>query len=65
MNPWWWVPIGLAAWSLVATGVAVLVGPVLRHSARVRESHDQELLDSELQDTPDKREPPHDERRAS
>jgi hypothetical protein len=65
VNPWWWVPIGLAAWSLLAIGVAMLVGPVLRHSSRARESRDQELLDSELQETADKREPPQDERQAS
>jgi hypothetical protein len=65
VNPWWWVPIGLAAWFLVAIGVGMLIGPVLRRSSRARESPDQELLDSELEEMPDKRGPPQDERQAS
>ena len=70
MNPWWWVPIGLAAWFLVAIGVGLLIGPVLRRSSQARESLDQELLDQvlldpELKETSGKREPPQDERQAS
>ena len=43
MDPWWWVPIGLAAWFLVAAGIALFIGPVLRRSAHAREAPDQEL----------------------
>ena len=42
MNPWWWVPIGLAAWFLVAIVASLLIGPVLRHSSQARESLDQD-----------------------
>ena len=65
MNPWWWVLIGLAAWFLVAIGVGMLIGPVLRRSSQARDPFDQELLDTELKETSDKREPPQDERQAS
>jgi len=34
MDPWWWVPIGLATWFLVALAAAVCIGPVL---TRIRE----------------------------
>lgn len=64
MNPWWWVPIGLAAWFLVAIGAGMLIGPVLRRSSQARESLDQELLDTERKETSNG-EPPHDERQAS
>lgn len=40
MNPLWWIPIGLAAWFLVALAVALLIGPVLRRSSRERERLD-------------------------
>lgn len=60
MNPWWWVPIGLAAWFLVSIGVALCIGPVLRRSSQARES-----LDQELKEMSDNREPPRDERRVS
>ena len=29
MNPWWWVPIGLATWCAVAVVVALVIGPFL------------------------------------
>jgi hypothetical protein len=65
VNPWWWVPIGLAAWFLVAIGVGMLIGPVLRQSSQARDSLDQEFLDTELEETPDERGPPEAERQAS
>ena len=30
MDPWWWVPIGLAAWFLVALGIGLFIGPILQ-----------------------------------
>ncbi len=29
MSVWWWVPVGLAAWFLVAVAVGLVLGPVL------------------------------------
>ena len=63
MNPWWWVPIGLAAWFLVAIVAALLIGPVLKrsaHAARIQDS-----LRPEPEKTSDEGEPPEVERRAS
>jgi hypothetical protein len=57
MDPWWWVPIGLAAWFLVALATALWLGPVLKHSSQARERLE------EMPDEPD--EPPTNERRAS
>jgi hypothetical protein len=65
VNPWWWVPIGLAAWLLVAIGIGMLIGPVLRRSSHTREALDQAYLNQEFEETPEKREPPQDERQAS
>jgi hypothetical protein len=60
MDPWWWVPIGMAAWFLVALAIALCLGPVLRRSSQAREAPDQlpEIAD-------ERREPPPDERRVS
>lgn len=61
MDPWWWVPIGLAAWFLVALAIALCLGPVLRRSSQAREA-----LDQPLGETPDEpHEPPGDQRQAS
>ena len=38
VNAWWWVPIGLAAWFLVAVVMALGIGAALRHAAQARES---------------------------
>jgi hypothetical protein len=57
MDPWWWVPIGLAAWFLIALAIALLLGPALRRSSQARERL------GEMPDEP--HEPPRDERRAS
>ena len=65
MNPWWWVPIGLAAWFLVSIVAALCIGPVLRRSSQAREPLDQELEDQEPEELLDNREPPQDEREAS
>jgi len=61
VNPWWWVPIGLAAWFLLAIAAALLIGPVLKRSARIRDS-----LRPEPEWTSDEEdEPSEDERQAS
>ena len=60
MDPWWWVPIGLAAWFLVAIVAALIIGPILGRSAQARESYSQKS-----EDTPGEREPPEDARQAS
>jgi hypothetical protein len=41
----WWVPIGLAAWLLVAIVAALCIGPVLRRSSEARKALDQQLRD--------------------
>ncbi len=43
MDPWWWVPIGLAAWFLVAILVAPCAGAVLKRCSQTREAIDQHL----------------------
>ena len=43
MDLWWWVLIGVAAWFLVALGIAVCIGPVLRRSSQAWEAIDQQL----------------------
>jgi hypothetical protein len=60
MDPWWWVPIGLAAWFLVAVATALCLGPVLRRSSQAREASGQHV------EVPDeRREPPRDGRQVS
>ncbi|HET9974281.1 MAG TPA: hypothetical protein VFQ68_39020 [Streptosporangiaceae bacterium] len=63
MNPWWWVLIGLAAWFLVAIVAALLIGPVLRRSAR--SARIQDSLRPEPGKTPGDGKPSEDERQAS
>jgi hypothetical protein len=53
MNAWWWVPIGLAAWSVVSLAVGVWLGPVLRRSARTRD-----VLDAQMGQSPAEPEKP-------
>ena len=61
MNPWWWVPIGLAAWFLVAiVGQVLLIGPVLRRSSQARG-----FASQEPEELSGAGEPPHNERQAS
>jgi hypothetical protein len=38
MNVWWWVPVGLVAWSGVALAVGLLLGPGLMRSSQAREA---------------------------
>ena len=45
MNAWWWVPIGLAAWCLVAVVMALGIGRVLGRTSQVRESLDRQLME--------------------
>jgi flagellar biosynthesis/type III secretory pathway M-ring protein FliF/YscJ len=59
VNAWWWVPIGLAAWFLVATVTALCIGPVLRRASQARES-----LDRQVTETMGGDESPRDERQA-
>lgn len=60
MNPWWWVPIGLAAWFLVAIVASLLIGPVLRRFSQARET-----LSWEPEETSDDGKPPQAQRQAS
>ncbi len=52
MNAWWWVPIGLAAWCLVAVVMALCLGRVLRRAPQVRESLDRQLMEQADGDDP-------------
>jgi hypothetical protein len=63
VNPWWWVPIGLAAWFLVAIVAALLIGPVLKRSAHSARSQDS--LRPEPEKTSGEGKPSEDERQAS
>ena len=60
VNPWWWLPIGLAAWFLIALLVGLCLGPVLRRTSEAWEAPEHQLTKSD-----DHRQPPRDERRAS
>jgi hypothetical protein len=50
VNAWWWVPIGLAAWCLVAVLLALCIGPVLRRASQARESLDRQLMEMPRED---------------
>jgi hypothetical protein len=52
VNPWWWVPIGLAAWCLVAVVMALCIGRVLRRASQARESVDRQLMELSDRDDP-------------
>jgi hypothetical protein len=52
VNAWWWVPIGLAAWCLVAVVVALCIGRVLRRASQVRESLDRKVMEQSDEDDP-------------
>ena len=52
MNAWWWVPIGLAAWCLVAVVMALCIGRVLRRASQVRESLGRQLTEQSDEDDP-------------
>ena len=52
VNAWWWVPIGLAAWCLVAVVLALCIGPVLRRASQARESLDRQLMEIPAEDDP-------------
>jgi hypothetical protein len=60
VNTWWWVPIGLAAWFLVAIVASLLIGPVLRRSSQARG-----FASQEPEELSGAGEPPQDERQAS
>ena len=51
MNAWWWVPIGLAAWFVIAVVLALCIGAVLRRASQARESLDRQV--TEISDGPD------------
>jgi hypothetical protein len=59
MDLWWWVLIGLAAWFLVALGISLCIGPVLRRSSQAWQAIDQQLGEAKPH------EPPSDKRRVS
>jgi hypothetical protein len=40
MNAWWWVPVGLVAWSGVSLAVGLWLGPVLRYCSQAQEALD-------------------------
>jgi len=40
----WWIPAGLVAWFVLALGVALLIGPVLRRSGEALEAIDQDVI---------------------
>ena len=48
MNAWWWVPIGLAAWFLLALAVGLCLGPVLRRSTEAREALEGQWAESDV-----------------
>jgi hypothetical protein len=52
VNAWWWVPIGLAAWCVVAVAMALCIGPVLRRASQTRESLDRQLMELPDGDAP-------------
>lgn len=52
MNTWWWVPIGLAAWCLVAVVMVLCIGRVLRRASQVRESLDRQVMELSDGDDP-------------
>ena len=52
MNAWWWVPIGLAAWCLVAVMTALGMGRILRRASQVRESLDRQVMELSDGDDP-------------
>ena len=52
MNAWWWVPIGLAAWCLVAVVMALCIGAVLRRASQARESLDRQVTENSRGDDP-------------
>jgi hypothetical protein len=61
MNAWWWVPIGLVAWSGVSLAVGLWLGPVLRRASQAREA-----LDAHMRATlAGHKEPPQDGPRAA
>ena len=52
VNAWWWVPIGLAAWCLVAVVMALGIGRVLGRASQVRESLDRQVMELSDGDDP-------------
>jgi hypothetical protein len=37
MDAWWWVPVALAAWFVVALALGFWLGPVLRRWSQARD----------------------------
>jgi len=52
VNAWWWVPIGLAAWFVVAVVMALGIGRVLGRASQVRESLDRQVMELSDGDDP-------------
>lgn len=40
MSGLWWIPIGLTAWLAAGTGLALVIGPVLKRSSQTIENLD-------------------------
>jgi hypothetical protein len=61
MSAWWWVLIGLAAWSGAALAAGLLLSGFFRHSSQARDALDAQ----ELKTLADCEEPPQDGPRAA
>ena len=48
VNAWWWVPIGLVAWFLIALALGLFLGPLLRRCGAAREALEGQLPESDV-----------------
>jgi hypothetical protein len=44
VNPWWWVPIGLAAWFVVGATAGLVTGRVLWRRVAALEAEDRRVV---------------------
>jgi hypothetical protein len=51
MNPWWWVPIGLATWLVAGVAAALVAGQVLWRRSQALLAADQEEKPGQPQKT--------------
>ena len=56
MNAWWWVAIGLIAWSGISLAVGLLLARAFRRSSQVREALDAQAGETQAE----RQEPPQD-----
>jgi len=47
MDAWWWLPIGLAAWSAVSLLVGLLLGPFLKSCSQAWEARAEPSADQD------------------